>query len=99
MILSTFSPPACWLVRGYRQVGPGFVGDRHPCWAARDRDQALVASARHCGAIRAASNETRVISSGGLLRRAMGALLRLPGSTPGWGGQQASAEPLSIVRP
>ena len=29
----------------------------------------------------------------------MGALLRLPGSTPGWGGQQASAEPLSIMRP
>ena len=29
----------------------------------------------------------------------MGALLRLPGSPPGWGGQQASAEPLSIMRP
>src|SRR5829696_7467746 len=29
----------------------------------------------------------------------MGALLRLPGSTPGWGGQQAHAEPLTILRP
>ena len=29
----------------------------------------------------------------------MGALLRLLGSTPGWGGQQAHAEPLTILRP
>jgi hypothetical protein len=29
----------------------------------------------------------------------MGALLRLPGSPPGWGGQQAHAEPLTILRP